>query len=48
LFERLRKFNVELNPKKSELFPLHIIWSTRKISKDGVSFDLPTSRNFKR
>jgi len=26
-------------PKKSKLFALHIIWSGRKISKDGVSFD---------
>ena len=35
--ERLRKFNIKLNPKKSELFALHIIG--RKISKNGVSLD---------
>jgi len=38
VFERLRKFNIKLNPKKSKLFALHIIWCGRKISKDGVSF----------
>jgi hypothetical protein len=39
IFERLRKFNITLNPKKSELFALHIIWCGRKIYKDGLSFD---------
>jgi hypothetical protein len=24
-FERLRKFDIMLNPKKSDLFPLHVI-----------------------
>jgi len=38
-FERLRRFNINLNPRKSELFALHIIWCESKISKDGVSFD---------
>jgi hypothetical protein len=32
-------FNIKLNPQKSELFALHIIWCGVKISKDGVSFD---------
>jgi hypothetical protein len=32
VFEKLRKFNIKLNPKKSELFALHIIWCGRKIS----------------
>jgi len=30
---------MKLNPKKSELFSLHIIWCGSKISKDGVLFD---------
>ena len=39
VFERLRKFNIKLNSKKSELFALHIIWCGRKIYKDRVTFD---------
>ena len=39
VFERLRKFDMKLNPKKSDLFAQHIIWGGRKISNDGVSFD---------
>ena len=39
IFERLHKLNIKLNPEKSELFALHIIWCGRKISKNGVSFD---------
>jgi len=38
-FEKMRKFNIKLNPKMSELFALHIIWCGRWISKDGVSLD---------
>jgi hypothetical protein len=37
VFEILRKFNVKLNLKKSELFAVHIIWCGRKISKNKVS-----------
>jgi len=39
VFQRLRKFNIKLKSKKSELFPLHIIWCGKKICKDGVSLD---------
>ena len=39
VFERLRKFNIKLNPKKSELFQLHIIRCGKKMAKDGISFD---------
>ena len=39
VFERLREFNnIKLNPKKSELFELHIIWCGRKISKGWSIF----------
>jgi hypothetical protein len=33
VFERLRKFNIKLNLKKSELLALHIIWCGWRISK---------------
>jgi hypothetical protein len=47
VFERLRNFNIMLNPQKSKLFALHIIWCGRKISKDGVSLGPASSRNYR-
>jgi len=48
VFERLRKFNIKLNPKKSELCALHIIWYGSEISRDGSSFDPAYSIRFGR
>ena len=49
VFERLREFNnIKLNPKKSELCALHIIWYGSEISRDGSSFDPAYSIRFGR
>ena len=38
-FERLRKFNVKLNPNKTDLCSCEITWCGRKISEAGIRFD---------
>jgi hypothetical protein len=38
-FERLRKFNVKLNPKKTYLCSRDITWCGRKISEAGIRPD---------
>jgi len=37
-FQRLRKFNVKLNPNKTQLFSREITWCGRKVSKIGIRF----------
>jgi hypothetical protein len=39
VFETLEKFNIKLNPLKTDLCALIIIWSGGKISKDGIRYD---------
>ena len=38
-FERLRKFNVKLNPNKTDLCSREVTWCGRKISESGIGFD---------
>jgi len=39
VFQRLRKFNVKLNPQKTDFCSKEIIWCGRKISVEGIKFD---------
>jgi hypothetical protein len=39
VFQRLRKFNVKLNPQKTDLCSKEITWCGRKISVEGINFD---------
>ena len=39
VFQRLRKFNVKLNPQKTDLCSKEITWFGRKISVEGIKFD---------
>ena len=39
VFQRLRKFVVKLNPKKTDLWSKEISWCFRKISVEGIKFD---------
>ena len=39
VFQRLRKFNVKLNPQKTDLCSTEITWCDRKISVEGIQFD---------
>jgi hypothetical protein len=38
-FQRLRKFNVKLNPQKTDLCSKEITWYGRKNSVEGIKFD---------
>jgi len=39
VFQRLQKFNVKLNPQKTDLCSKEITWCGRKISVEGIKFD---------
>jgi hypothetical protein len=39
VFQGLRKFNVKLNPQKTDLCSKEITWFGRKISVEGIKFD---------
>jgi hypothetical protein len=39
VFQRLRKFNVKLNPQKTDLCSKEITWCGREISIEGIKFD---------
>ena len=39
VFQKLRKFNVKLNPQKTDLRSKEITWCGGKISVDGIKFD---------